>query len=288
MAPSSWHWPAFLRLRGGEPKSPVLDPAAVERRRRWQWRLASVLLVGLSLTIVVLVTSRPEGAQAPLPGGSSGYLGGMVGLVVLFLLYVNWQHEQLVSREAELRRSGAREEVLRERLGELASLLEVSSALSQKLDLKVVLSLAASRVLPCLEADHSSVHLFNPHTGCLDEVASFGKRTGLATPVALRPGEGVLGLVYASREALTVDSPEMRARLAGELGLAGTPHAALCVPIRFKNADLGVLSVARLDTAEPFAAVHARALQALAEQCGAAIVKDFHYQRAARRSRPAA
>ncbi len=267
-----------------------LDLTGSERRQRWQWRLASVLLVSLSLTVVLLATSRPEGAPGPsLPAGQSGgVLVGLVGLVVLFLLYVNWQHDQLLAKEAELRRSGAREDVLRERLSEISSLLEVSGALAQKLDLKVMLSLAASRVLPCLEADHSAVHLFNPHTGELDEVASFGKRAGLAKAGALRPGQGVLGLVYANREAMAVESEEMRTRLADELGLAGAPRAALCVPIRFKNADLGVLSVARMEAPEPFAAVHARALQALAEQCGAAIVKDFHYQRAARRGRTAA
>ena len=73
-----------------------------------------------------------------------------------------------------------------------------------------------------------------------------------------------------------------------DLGLAGTPRAALCAPIRFKNASLGVLCVARIDGAEPFAAVHTRALQAPAEHCGAAIVKDFHYQRGARRGQAAA
>jgi GAF domain-containing protein len=198
---------------------------------------------------------------------------------VLFVLYVAWQHGQLLARESELRQVSAREDVLRERLDELASLLEVTSALAENLDLKVMLSLAAKRVVPCLDADHSAVFLFNPRAGRLEEVASFGKHAGLSRAAAVEPEQGVIGYVYANREALAIESEEMRARLAAELGLAGTPHAALCAPIRFKRANLGVFCVARIDFPEPFAAVHARALQALAEHCGAAIVKDFHYQR---------
>ena len=267
----------------------TLELSGAERRRRWLWWLASVLLVGLALTVVILVTSRPGGSEAaPLPRGSSGgVLAGMVGLVILFVLYGTWQHGQLLARESELRQIAAREDVLRERLDEVASLLEVTSALAEKLDLKAMLSLAAKRVLSCLEADHSAVYLFNPHDGRLDEVASCGARSRPANTASARPEEGVLGYVYGSREALAIESEEMRARLAAELGLTGTPHAAICAPIRFKQANLGVLCIARIDVPEPFAAVHARALQALAEHCGAAIVKDFHYQRNAHVSRAA-
>ena len=77
-------------------------------------------------------------------------------------------------------------------------------------------------------------------------------------------------------------------RFAKELGLAGAPDSALCAPIRFEGTCLGVFCIARVDGSGPFVAMHARALQALADHCGAAIIKDFHYRRTTRRTQRAA
>ncbi len=254
-----------------------------ERRRQWLWGLASVLLLGLSVAVAILAVSGREGSPVVLlPRQTYGaVVGSLVGLVVLFVLYVARSQRQLALRQSELHWAAMREVALRERLGELLALLDTSGELAQKLDLRSMLGLAARRVLPCLEADHSAVHLIDPRHQRLESVASIGRRAGPAEPITIRPGTGVVGYVFATREALTVTAEEMRARLAAELALAGTPHSALCVPIRFEDATLGVFTVARVDGSEPFVPTHARALQALAQQCGAAIVKDFHYRRAA-------
>ncbi|HVP15108.1 MAG TPA: GAF domain-containing protein [Terriglobales bacterium] len=285
-------FPRLGRRSGSAPatSSATRAPASPgERRSRWLSTLNGVLLVGLSVTVAVLVITRPEGPDAAiLPGESRTLLIGLVGLVVLFVLYTGWQQGQLRAREAELREVSAHGDVLRERLDELASLLEVTSALAENMDLKTVLTLAAKRVVPCLDADHAAVYLFNPRVGRLEEVASSSTRVGATGPPTVTPDEGVIGYVYANRDAFALESEEMRARLAAELGLTGTPHAALCAPIRFRRANLGVFCVARIEHQEPFAAVHVRALQAVAEHCGAAIVKDFHYQRAGRRKQGSA
>jgi hypothetical protein len=264
----------------------MVDLTVPERRRRWLWGLAATLLIGLALAVAILSESQIEHLQfGLLPRESFGaLLAAMVGLVILFVLYGTWQHGRILAKDSELRRLAAHDLILRERLGELSSLLEMSSQLAQKLDLRVVLSLAASRVLPCLEADCSSVYLFNPRTGLLEEVASSGNRAGVGDSAKLRPGEGLVGYVYSTRETQNVESEEMRARFAGELGLAGAPNSALCAPIRFEGTCLGVFCIARVDVGGPFVAMHARALQALADHCGAAIVKDFHFQRVARQA----
>jgi transcriptional regulator with GAF, ATPase, and Fis domain len=251
-----------------------------ERNRRRLWWLAAILMIGLATTVAILGASQ-VGQDEPvaLPRESfTAILVAMVGLVALFALYAGSQHERLESKERDLARLAAHETILRERLNELSALLEMSGQLAQKLDVRGVLNLAASRLLPCLEADHSAVFLIDPRSGLLEEVASVGKQHGIAGPAKVSPGDGVIGYVYATGESLTIDSEEMLARLALELGLAVAPHAALCAPIRFEKSLLGVICVARIDVQETFAALHANALQALAEHCGAAIFKSFHYQ----------
>jgi transcriptional regulator with GAF, ATPase, and Fis domain len=264
----------------------MVDHSGSDRMRRWLWGLSATLLIGLALTVAVLGASQIENLQfVLLPRERLGsLLAAMVGLVILFVLYGTWQHGRIVSRDAELQRLAAHESTLRARLGELTALLEMSSQLAQKLDLRAVLRLTASRVASCLEADVSSVHLFSPRTSLLEEVVSIGKPAVAAGAAAIRPGEGLLGYVYSTSEVLIVDSEERRLRLATELGMAEPPCSALCAPIRYEGNQLGVLCIARLAAGEPFPAIHARALQALADHCGAAIFKEFHSQRMARRA----
>jgi transcriptional regulator with GAF, ATPase, and Fis domain len=264
--------------------------AASERWRRWVWGLAATLLIGFALTVAILGTSQLESIEfVLLPRDSFGALmTAMVGLVTLFVLYGAWQHGRLTSRDRELEHLVTRELVLRERLEELAAVLEVSGRLAQKLDLHAALRLAASRVQPCLEAGYSSVHLFNPRTGRVERVVSSGSRTRSDRPGPV-PANGLIDLVYSTGEVLAVDvaDTERRRGIARELGLTEVPTATLCVPVRFEKTRLGVFSIARFGESDPFVPMHARALQALADHVGAAIIQRFHSRAARRTSRAA-
>lgn len=264
----------------------MADLSGSERKRRWLWGLSATLLIGLALAVAILSESQFENLQfVLLPRESFGaLLAAMVGLVILFVLYGTWQYSRILAKDVELERLATHELMLRERLGELAALLEMSSQIAQKLDLRGMLRLAASRLVSCLEADCSSAYLFNPRIHVLEEVVSVGNKTRTGEPAKIRPGEGVLGLAYSTREVLIADSEEMRQRIADELGLAAAPCSALCAPIRFEEVPLGVLCIARFDADRPFVAMQARALQALADHCGAAIIKHFHSHRSARRA----
>jgi transcriptional regulator with GAF, ATPase, and Fis domain len=255
-----------------------------EGRQQWLWTLSACLLIGLAVTVAILGRSSvPMDRNVVLPMATFQLvLGGLVGLVVLFVLHVSVQQRRLHRWELEIQQRSMHEEVLRARLNELAALLEVSGELSQKLDLRATLELAARRLLPSLEADHSSILLLNPRSQVLEKAASVGKRADVEHQVPVRLGEGVIGHVFVSREMLTVEAPEARVVLGRELGLAGVPCSAICVPILFDGACLGVFCVARVDVSEPFTVLHARALQVLASQCGAAVVRYFHSRRGSR------
>jgi hypothetical protein len=247
-----------------------------ERWRRWVWGLAATLLISLALTVMLLAHAQLDSLESELlPRESFGaILAAMVGMVILFVLYGTWQHGRIVSRERDLQRLAARESALRERLGELAAVLETSTRLAQQFDLHAALRLAAARVRPALEAGHSSVYLVSPRTKRLENVVSLG---GILPDRARQlSAEGLVTLVYSGGEGVILDTEEGRQCLAREIGLEEIPRSALCVPIRFERTLLGVFCVARFGDVEPFVPMHAQALQALADQCGAAIVKRFH------------
>ena len=252
-----------------------------EQRRRWLWTLAAILLVGLVAEVTVIGSFGTE--RTPfvfLPHATYGVvLGGLMGLVLLFVVYASQSLRALAAEEDENQRFAMREAVIRERLTGVSDLLDTVGMLAQKLDLRDTLTLAVNRALPCFEADYSSVLLFIPGTGQLETLVSVGGGLECRAAQLLQPGDGMVGSVHATGEALTANTPHACACFADELGLESAPCSALCVPICFDGAPLGVFCVARMTFDEPFAPMHTRALQVLATHCGTAIFRSLHDRR---------
>jgi PAS domain S-box-containing protein len=257
------------------------DLSKTERRRRWLWALAATLLIGMMAEVMVIGSFGTEQTSFVfLPHATYGVvLAGLMGLVLLFVLYASQSLRALASEEGENQRLAMRGAVIHDRLTGISDLLDAMGQLAQKPDLRSTLSLAVDRALPCFEADYSSVLLFIPGTGQLEPLVSVGG--GSESPAArpFQPGEGLVGSVHATGEALTANTPQACACLAEELGLESPPCSALCVPICFDGAPLGVFCVARMTFDEPFAPLHARALQVLATHCGTAIFRSLHDRR---------
>ena len=257
------------------------DLSKTEQRRRWLWALAATLLVGLVAEVAVIGSFGTEPtAFVFLPHATYGVvLAGLMVLVLLFVLYASQSLRALAAEEGANQRLATREAVIRERLTGVSDLLDTVGMLAQKLDLRSTLSLAVDRALPCFEADYASVLLFIPGTGQLETLVSVGGGSESPAAQPLRLGEGLVGSVHATGEALTANTPQACAGLADELGLESPPCSALCVPICFDGAPLGVFCIARMTLDEPFAPMHARALQVLATHCGTAIFRSLHDRR---------
>jgi two-component system, cell cycle sensor histidine kinase and response regulator CckA len=252
-----------------------------EQRRRWLWGLAATLLIGLVAEVAIIGSFGTETTPFVfLPHATYGaVLAGLMALVLLFVLYASQSLRALAAEESENQRLAMREAVIKERLTGVSDLLDTMGQLAQKRDLRGTLRLAVDRALPCFEADHASILLFSPGTGQLESLVSVGGGIEARAARLPRPGEGLVGTVHATGEALTANTPQACALLADELGLESTPCSALCVPIAFDGGPLGVFCVARLTLDEPFAPMHARALQALATHCGAVIFRSLHERR---------
>jgi PAS domain S-box-containing protein len=257
------------------------DLSKAEKRRRWLWALAATLLVGLVAEVTIIGSFGTEqSAFVFLPHATYGaVLAGLMALVLLFVLYASQSLRALAAEEDENQHRAMREAVIHERLTGVSDLLDTLGMLAQKPDLRSTLSLAVNRALPCFEADYASVLLFIPGTGQLEPLVSVGCGSESLAARLPRLGEGMVGSVHATGEALTANTPQACASLADELGLESPPCSAVCVPISFDKSPLGVFCVARMTLDEPFTPMHARALQVLAAQCGTAIFRSLHDRR---------
>jgi transcriptional regulator with GAF, ATPase, and Fis domain len=245
----------------------------------------SILLVATCATLV-LITWAEDGGRFSFERRWPTVVG-LFGLVVLFTLYAHHKHQQLARLEAQLRDLAVREEGLKARFTELSFLFDISTQLQLRLDLNGMLELATQRLLPCLDAHQASIMLHDPETGQLHVRAATGLDMVLIKNAAIPPDQGIAGHVFSTGETLILDEAAMLLRFPYEIKRSRTIVAGLCVPMRFRGAPIGVVSVTRT-TGEPFTELHARMLEAFGEHAAATIVKTHHHQDLLKQMRPAA
>lgn len=245
------------------------------------WWLGSVLLLALAATVAILGwPGMSEGDRVLLPESRWVALVGLVGLVMVFILYATRQQQRFVRLKTQLWRAEIREETLRAHLTELSALFSTSSLLADKLDLKSMLEVAVQRLRPCLEADAAVILLRRPEQESLQAItgSSIGRKWKAGASVRL--GEGVAGLVDSSGEPIIVNSEPMLSQLAAEAGIEGPIHSGVAVPIRMNRIALGVIHVVRSSAAEPYTEKHARMLEIFADHLAAAIARSARYRQA--------
>jgi transcriptional regulator with GAF, ATPase, and Fis domain len=256
-------------------------------RRRSLWRVAAVLLLVLVLAVVALTMPPDDGGVIPL-WNHYVRLASLLGLVAMFVAYVFDEERRLAAADARLQQVMVREVSLRARLAEVSELLDATTEMARTFDLPAVLDLAVRRVRSCMDADSSVILLLDPATGVLKGVVAAGEGAELMKAAQTSSREGALGCAFEAGEPMALESRTLCEQFARELGLAVVPSAALCVPLRFEGARLGLLCVSRCDDRTSYSSADARALYSLADHCAAALVKSFHARRTAAPSARAA
>jgi transcriptional regulator with GAF, ATPase, and Fis domain len=246
---------------------------ALDRRRRWFGQLAGILLAAMCLTLV-LVSGRP-GTGLSLAARWPTIVG-LVGLVAIFLLYMQLKQRELMDLERRLRDAAVREAALQARFAELSLLFDAGTQLQLRLDLTSMLDLAVQRLNSSLDATRSSIILRDETTGELRVRAAAGTDAAERMGVPIRSGEGIAGQVFASGETLILTPDVMAQRFPDEAGPDRASASAVCVPMRFRGTAIGVVSVIRV-SGEPFERIHARMLETFAEHCAATVVKTEHH-----------
>ena len=203
-------------------------------------------------------------------------LVGLCGLVLLFVLYVQHHHRKLSVLESRFRDIAVREAALQAHFSELSFLFDISTQLQLRLDLNSMLDLAAQRLLPCLDAQQSTIMLVNEESGLLEVRAASGVDSERVTGVKVKPGEGVAGQVFSTGELLNLTAATAGQQFAEQPDYGRGIIAGLCVPMRFRGNPIGVVCVTRT-SGEPFSDLHARMLATFAEHCAATVVKTNHH-----------
>src|SRR5262249_23520387 len=152
--------------------TPVQDASSasgyrsLDRQRRILSWLGGLLLTVMCMTLVLVSWWQgPDGFNLKARWPS---LVGLLGLVVIFVLYTQHKQRQRSGLERRLRESAVREASLQARFSELAYLFDTSTQLQLRLDLAGMLELAAQRLIACLDATQSSIMLHRPESGLLE------------------------------------------------------------------------------------------------------------------------
>jgi signal transduction histidine kinase len=250
-----------------------------DRRTTALFGLVILVLLGFAFTVqtlwVSVVRSGFLGDNAPAGGWM--LLVGLVGLTVLFCLYIMHQQGEinrfrtrLVTEQMELEQS-------RGRLAELTSLFQLGNSLHMDLPLDTILEITVRRVASTLHSHDVSLYLYDPQTKTLRVRARFGL-TPKETDPEVRLGDGAVGWVARHREPILMRATDREARYADHFMAHPDAGSALILPVNFENRCVAVLQVHRAVKAEPFRLEHRDVGQLFADNVAGVIERALVVQ----------
>ncbi len=243
----------------------------VERRRFELLGLIFFILVGFAMLVALLSGEffEPPGWLVELGRTGTVLRGMLVGLAILFSVYV-WEKERHL---AKLARALVNERVLSaalaNRLKEISLLTEAGKAVVSHLELEEVLGVILDAASDLLGADEGSVMLLDGDSLLVSAATGHGADyIGVRVPVA----EGLAGHVARNRESLLIEG-----RVDTEL--VDTPLrpreedilSAVSIPLEAKGELLGVLNLNVREGDRRFDEYDLRALALFGEHAAMAV-----------------
>lgn len=153
----------------------------------------------------------------------------------------------------------------------LLALNTIATTVSQSLDPDTVLYSAIEKTLEIMNRNTGGILLWDEERQMLCYRVHNGLSKEYAQAVCFRPGEGIVGIVAQSGEAILVDDISIDPRVAnpGLIAAEGL-RAFAAVPLRVKDKVLGVLTIASHD-ARKFSAEDIQLLDSIASQIAIAV-----------------
>jgi signal transduction histidine kinase len=190
---------------------------------------------------------------------------------------------EAVARELRVAMETAR--LFQAREGENARLLALQRAaatLSARTDPHEVFDMILRSAVQLFGQGSASLYTWDEEAGELRLAENFDTAGRMPDDAVLRPGEGVVGRVFASREPLIIkdyQTWEGRTAVGQETGL----HACIAVPLIRSGRALGALGIRSYDPTVTYSADDAQMLGLFADQAAAALttVEAFSRQRQA-------
>jgi PAS domain S-box-containing protein len=153
----------------------------------------------------------------------------------------------------------------------LLALNTIATAVSQSLDPDTVLYSAIDKTLEIMNRNTGGILLWDEEKQMLCYRVHNGLSPEYAQMVCFRPGEGIVGRVAQSGEAILVDDISIEPRAANPSLIAEEGlRAFAAVPLRVKDKVLGVLTIASHD-ARKFSAEDIQLLESIASQIAIAV-----------------
>jgi PAS domain S-box-containing protein len=199
-----------------------------------------------------------------------------MGLLVSWLIHRQQRaFYQLEKAQKELQTNVL---VIKENEERLAALNQISSTVSESLELSHVLSSAIDSVAGVMQADVAWIFLLDEENGVLSMAAHRGSSEELVKGVdRLRLGEGFNGSVAQSGQPLFVEDASKDPRLTREVVSKYELHSTLIVPLRSKRKVNGTLTIA-MYSHRRFQPGEIELLTAIGNQVGVAVENAYLYQ----------
>ncbi len=203
---------------------------------------------------------------------------GFTGLSLFFLAYILFKESSIKKLRIELFKEKILSQSLEERFQELKALFEVSTLVNSEVELPLVLDLISQTVLNSLQADRSSLFLFDKEKGKLVCVSSQGVLSEKIKNIELNPDESVAGWVMSRGEPLLLGEEVKKDRFKNFVFKDEEIVSSLCVPLRVKKEMKGVLNVCLLKGERKFNEVDLKLLAIFAHNAAFSIEKAELYQ----------
>ncbi len=174
------------------------------------------------------------------------------------------------------------DERLRQRNNELTTLQRISQNLTSRLEYTEVLSTIAEQAAAILSADKAAIFQYEEAAGDLTIVAAH-KLSSRYRRLRLRVGEGIAGRVAAQRAPLIVEDAlfDRRLRVSRKLIESEGYRSMICVPLMFRGAVIGVISVYSMSARE-FVEDELRIIASFADQAAIAMANARLYEQSLR------
>lgn len=203
-------------------------------------------LAGLAIMLPHAIVWSSNTADAVL----ETLLIAIIGVLLCFYLKMQMRIRQLMrvgmgELEEEYQEFQVHLRLLEKNQARLSALNEISSVVTQSLDLKEVLSTALEKVAAVMNVEVVLIYLVDHETAELELLAHKGVSQELVAVVdRMKVGEGFNGAVAALGQAMVVEDTSSDPRLSREEVRREGLYAQLIVPMRFKGTVIGTLCVA--------------------------------------------
>ncbi len=237
----------------------------------WRGGITSAILIGLAL----LPRSVFFSAQV-LEAITEIIAFFFIGLLVTWLIHRQQRAVQQTEKtKGELQTNV---EVIKEDEKRLTALNQISSTVSQSLELSQVLSSAIDNVVDVMQADVAWIFLLDEKSGELSLATYRGSSEELARGVdRLKLGEGFNGRVAQSGQPLFVEDASQDPRLTREVVSKFKLHSTLIVPMSSKRKVNGTLCIA-MRRHRQFQPAEVELLTAMGNQIGVAVENAHLFQ----------